>query len=50
MSRIAAMNVPFLLKFARDRRRYLQWLLEAKRRFGLCVLDDMVTCTHIPLL
>jgi len=40
----------FLLKFARDRRRYLQWLFEAKRRFGLCVLDYMVTCNHVHLL
>jgi hypothetical protein len=28
----------FLLKFARDRRRYLYWLFEAKKRFGLSVL------------
>jgi putative transposase len=40
----------FLLQFARDRRRYLQWLFEAKKRFGLCVLDYMVTCNHIHLL
>jgi hypothetical protein len=25
----------FLLKFARDRRRWLSWLFEAKNRFGL---------------
>ena len=24
-----------LLKFARDRRRYLRWLFEPKKRFGL---------------
>jgi hypothetical protein len=29
----------FLLKFARDRRRYLHWVFEARKRFGLCVLD-----------
>ncbi len=29
----------FLLKFARDRQRYLYWVFEAKKRFGLCVLD-----------
>ncbi len=29
----------FLLKFARDRRRYLHWLFEAKKRFGLSVLN-----------
>jgi REP element-mobilizing transposase RayT len=40
----------FLLKFARDRRRYLQWLFEAKKRFGLCVLNYAVTSNHIHLL
>jgi REP-associated tyrosine transposase len=40
----------FLLKFARDRRRYLYWLFEAKKRFGLCVLDYIVTSNHIHLL
>ena len=33
----------FLLKFARERRRYLHWLFEAKKRFGLSVLNFMVT-------
>jgi hypothetical protein len=37
----------FLLKFARDRRRYLHWLFEAKKRFGLCVLDYVVTYENI---
>ena len=40
----------FLLKFVRDRRRYLHWLFEAKRRFGPCVLDYIVTSNHIHLL
>jgi putative transposase len=40
----------FLLKFARDRRRWLQWLFEAKKRYGLCVLNYMVTSNHIHLL
>jgi putative transposase len=40
----------FLLKFARDRRSYLHWLFEAKKRFGLSVLDYMVTSNHIHLL
>jgi putative transposase len=40
----------FLLKFARDRRRWLYWLFEAKKRFGLCVLNYMVTSNHIHLL
>jgi putative transposase len=40
----------FLLKFARDRRRWLQWLFEAKKRYGLSVLNYMVTSNHIHLL
>jgi putative transposase len=40
----------FLLKFARDRRRYHHWLFEAKKRFGLSVLTYMVTSNHIHLL
>jgi putative transposase len=34
----------------RDWRRYLYWVFEAKKRFGLCVLDYMVTSNHIHLL
>ena len=40
----------FLLKFGRDRRRWLYWLFEAKKRFGLCVLNYIVTSNHIHLL
>jgi putative transposase len=40
----------FLLKFARDRQRKLYWLFEAKKRFGLCVLDYIVTSNHVHLL
>ena len=40
----------FLLKFARDRRRYLHWLFEARKRFGLCVLDYIVTSNHVHLV
>jgi REP-associated tyrosine transposase len=40
----------FLLKFARDRRRYLRWVFEAKKRFGLSVLNYMVTSNPIHLL
>ena len=40
----------FLLKFARDRRRWIDWLFEAKKRFGLSVLNYMVTSNHIHLL
>ena len=40
----------FLLKFARDRRRWLYWLFEARKRFSLCVLNYIVTSNHIHLL
>jgi REP-associated tyrosine transposase len=40
----------FLLKFARDRKRYLRWIFEAKKRFGLCVLNYTVTSNHVHLL
>ena len=40
----------FLLKFARDRGRYLTWLFQARKRFGICVLDYMVTSNHVHLL
>jgi putative transposase len=40
----------FLLGFAKDRRRWLQWLFEAKRRYGLAILDYVVTLNHIHLL
>jgi putative transposase len=40
----------FLLKFARDRRRWLRWLFEARKRYGLSVLNYTVTSNHIHLL
>jgi putative transposase len=40
----------FLLKFARDRRAWLRWLCEARKRYGLCVLDYTATSNHIHLL
>lgn len=40
----------FLLKFSRDRKRWLYWLFEARKRFGLCVLNYIVTSNHIHLL
>ena len=33
----------------RDRRRYLHWLFEAKKRFGLSVLNYMITSNHVHL-
>ena len=40
----------FLLKFSKDRRRWLRWLYEAKRRYGLTILNYVVTSNHIHLL
>lgn len=40
----------FLLRFPRDRRAYRYWLFEARKRFGLCVLNYVVTSNHIHLL
>lgn len=40
----------FLLKFARDRQTWIDWLFEARKRFDLCVLDYMVTSNHVHLM
>ena len=40
----------FLLKFARDRHRWIKWLFEAKKRYGLSILNYMVTSNHIHLM
>ncbi len=40
----------FLLKFARDRRRWLYWLYQARRRYGLTILNYTVTSNHIHLI
>ena len=40
----------FLLKFARDRRRWMAWLFEARKRYGLSILNYMVTSNHVHLL
>ena len=40
----------FLLKFSKDRGIWLNWLYEAKKRFGLRILNYMVTSNHIHLL
>ena len=39
-----------MLKFAKDRRRWLQWLFEAKKRYGLPILNYTVTSNHIHFL
>jgi putative transposase len=40
----------FLLKFPRDRRRWIEWLYQAKKRYGVSVLNYMVTSNHVHLL
>ena len=40
----------FPLKFERDRRRWRYWCFEARNRYGLCVLNYIVTSNHIHLL
>ena len=40
----------FLLNLIKDRRRFVQWLFEAKRRYGLTILNYTVTSNHIHLL
>jgi putative transposase len=40
----------FLLRFSKDRHRYLQWLYQSKKRYGLAILNYMVTSNHIHLL
>lgn len=40
----------FLLRFARDRRAWIRWLFEARRRFGLCVLNYQATSNHVHLV
>jgi putative transposase len=40
----------FLLKFSKDRECWLHWLFEAKKRYGLCILNYVVTSNHIHLL
>ncbi|MCP4471196.1 MAG: transposase, partial [Gammaproteobacteria bacterium] len=40
----------YLLKFARDRACWIRWLFEARKRYGLCVLNYMVTSNHVHLL
>ena len=40
----------FLLRFSKDRDCWRTWLYRAKERYGLCVLNYMVTSNHIHLL
>ena len=36
-----------LLKFAKDRQGWIDWLFEAKKRYGIVVLNYMATSNHI---
>jgi putative transposase len=40
----------FLLKFSKDRRRWMAWLFQAKKRYGLKILNFVATRNHIHLL
>jgi len=40
----------WLLRFAKDRKRWLYWLYEARKRYGLIVLNYVITSNHIHLL
>ena len=40
----------FLLNYNIDRQRWIHWLLDAKKRYGLCVLNYMITSNHVHLL
>ncbi len=40
----------FLFKFSRDRNRWLQLLFEARKRYGLTILNYIVTSNHIHLI
>ena len=40
----------FLLKFSKDKKRWIYWLFEAKKRYGISILNYIVTSNHIHLL
>ena len=40
----------FLLRFKMDRRQWRWWLFQARKRYGLCVLNYIVTSNHVHLL
>jgi len=40
----------FLLKFSKDRQNWKKWLFEAKKRYGLQILNYTITSNHIHLL
>jgi putative transposase len=40
----------FLLRFRKDRHRWTQWLYQARKRYGITILNYMVTSNHVHLL
>jgi putative transposase len=40
----------FLLRFRKDRHRWTQWLYQARKRYGVTILNYLVTSNHIHLL
>lgn len=40
----------FLLKFGQTRQRYIHWLYQARKRFGVEILDYAITSNHIHLI
>ena len=40
----------FLLKFQKDKKNWVNWLFESKKRYGLSILNFAVTSNHIRLL
>jgi len=40
----------FLLQFSKDRERWVSWLYESKKRYGLVILNYTVNSNHIHLL
>jgi len=43
-------NRAYLLRFEKDRQRWRYWLFQARKRYGMSVLDYIVTSNHIHLL
>ena len=39
----------FPLRFGKDRRRWLHWLFEAGKRYGLCIVNCVAISSHIHL-
>lgn len=43
-------NKDFLLKFKRDQKTWIRWLFKAKKKYGIIILNYIVTSNHIHLL